>query len=265
VSFVHLSLIFLGITIEQKATKSHQNKVKVDPPFGIKYNIFMQVDIGKRVELHTHTIFSDGKLLPAALAIEALAKGAQAIALTDHVDPSNIEFAVKSLVNFCKEVGDSLGIKVIPGAEVSYVAPKDIAKWCEKAKKLGAKLIVVHGESLAELAVPHGTNHAAVQLKGLVNILAHPGNIAVEDVILARENNIYLELSTRNGHNKGNNHVATVARQFKAKLVVNTDAHSDKDLITQEEAFRVATAAGLTVEEALVAIRDNPKEIIRSI
>ena len=86
----------------------------------------MEIDLGKRIELHTHTNLSDGKLLPAALAIEAKYRGAEAIALTDHVDPSNLEFAVSSLVKFCKEIKDSLGIKILPGAEISYLNPKDI-------------------------------------------------------------------------------------------------------------------------------------------
>lgn len=225
----------------------------------------MEIDLGKRIELHTHTTLSDGKLLPAALAIEAKYRGAEAIALTDHVDPSNLEFAVSSLVKFCREVKDSLGIKVLPGAEISYVAPKDIKKLSQRARSLGAKIIVVHGQSPNEPAVPAGTNHEAVKLKGLVNILAHPGNITVEDVILAKQNNIYLELSSRAGHSNGNVHVADLARQYGAKLLVNTDAHTDKDLITQEEAFKAAIVAGLSPDEAIRAIKDNPKELTKSV
>ncbi|MBU0687022.1 MAG: histidinol phosphate phosphatase domain-containing protein [Candidatus Margulisbacteria bacterium] len=220
--------------------------------------------MGKRVEFHCHTIFSDGILLPAALAVEAKIRGTAAIAFTDHVDPSNIEFAIKSLVHFCKEVGDSLGIKVIPGAEISYIPPAEIEKWSKKARKFGAKIIVVHGQSPVEPVFP-GTNHAAVQLKGLVNILAHPGNITVEDAILASKNGIYLELSARNGHNTGNLHVAKMAKQYGAKLLVNTDAHSEKDLVTQEKAFEIATAAGLSKEEVLKAVKDNPHDLLASI
>ena len=225
----------------------------------------MEIDLGKRIELHAHTTLSDGKLLPAALATEAKYRGAEAIALTDHADPSNLESAVSSLVKFCREVKETLGIKILPGAEISYVAPKDIKKMCQRARSLGAKIIIVHGQSPSEPAVPTSTNHEAVKLKGLVNILAHPGDITVEDVILAKQNNIYLELSTRAGHSNGNNHVATLAKQYGAKLLVNTDAHEEKDLITQEEAFRAATQAGLSSEEAITAIKDNPKELIKSV
>jgi histidinol phosphatase-like PHP family hydrolase len=121
---------------------------------------------------------------------------------------------------------------------------------------------VVHGQSVNEPAVPAGTNHAAVQLKGRVNILAHPGKISVEDVILAKQNGIYLELSAREGHKRGNQFVAALAKQYGAKLLVNTDAHTDFDLITQEEALAIAQEAGLSYEEALAAVRDNPREIL---
>ena len=111
--------------------------------------------------------------------------------------------------------------------------------------------------------VYEGTNNVAVSEKGVVDILAHPGNITEEDVILAAKNEVFLELSSRNGHKNGNRHVAELARKFGAKLLVNTDAHSDKDLLTQEQAFNVAKEAGLSDEEALTVVRDNPKELIK--
>jgi len=102
-----------------------------------------------------------------------------------------------------------------------------------------------------------------VQADHLADILAHPGNIIEEDVILASKNEVFLELSARNGHKNGNRHVAELARKFGAKLLVNTDAHSEKDLLTQEQAFNLAKEAGLSDEEALVVVRDNPKELIK--
>jgi histidinol phosphatase-like PHP family hydrolase len=221
-------------------------------------------DLGLRIDFHLHTIFSDGMLLPAAIAYEAAERGHSAIAITDHVDASNIEEVLFALTKFVKEQGDSLPLRVIPGVEISYLEPKLIEKYAKIAKELGAKIIVVHGESPVE-PVPKGTNHAALQLKGLVDILAHPGWITEDDFVLAKNNNIYLELSARKGHLKGNLHVAKMAKQFGAKLLVNTDAHSEKDLITQEEAFKVAQDAGLSEEEALVVVKDNPQELLKRI
>ncbi|MGB9612732.1 MAG: histidinol phosphate phosphatase domain-containing protein [Candidatus Margulisiibacteriota bacterium] len=218
-------------------------------------------DIGARIDFHTHSIFSDGALLPAALIREAEVRGHVALAITDHVDASNLEETIKALTKFEKEMKNKLPIKFIPGVEISYIKPEFIKEYCQKARRLGAKLIVVHGESPVEPVYP-GTNHAAVKEKGLVDILAHPGNITEEDTILAAKNNIYLELTARRGHREANRHVAEMARRFGAKLVVNTDSHNENDLITQEQAYQICREAGLNEEEALKVIRDHPQELL---
>jgi putative hydrolase len=221
-------------------------------------------NLGSRVEFHSHSIFSDGSLLPAALVREAEVLGCSALAITDHVDASNIEEVIHALTKFARETKGQLPIKFIPGVEVSYIAPKYIADACRKARKLGAKLIIVHGESPSEQVYP-GTNHAAVREKGVVDILAHPGNIVEEDAILAAENGVFLEITARKGHKEGNRHVAEMARQYGAKLIVDTDCHKETDLITQEQAFELCKEAGLTDEEALKTIKDNPQELLKRI
>ncbi len=211
-----------------------------------------------------HTIFSDGALLPGGIVWEAAVRGHSVIAITDHADSSNLEEALFAITKYVKEEGESLPIKVIPGVEISYIAPKLIEKYVIRARELGAKIVIVHGESPVE-PVPKGTNHAALRLKGLVDILAHPGWITEDDAILAKVNNIFLELSARKGHRKGNRHVAKMAKKSGAKLLVNTDAHSEKNLITQKEAYLIAMAAGLKREEAIKAVRENPLELIKRI
>jgi len=221
-------------------------------------------NLGSRYEFHCHSIFSDGALLPAALVREAEVRGHAGLAITDHVDPSNLEEVVKALTKFEKETRGKLPLKFFPGAEVSYVAPKYIPEYCQKARRLGAKVIIVHGESPAEQVYP-GTNHAAVREAGLVDILAHPGTISEEDTILAAKNGVYLEITARRGHREGNRHVVEMARRYGAKMIVDTDCHSETDLITQEQAFQLCKEAGLTDEETLMTIRDNPLEFVKRI
>ena len=43
------------------------------------------------VDLHTHSLLSDGQLLPSELVRRAEVRGYEAIAITDHVDFSNID------------------------------------------------------------------------------------------------------------------------------------------------------------------------------
>ena len=222
----------------------------------------MNKDLGKRIDFHIHSIFSDGALLPAAIAREAEVKEHEAIAISDHVDASNIEEVIAALTKFVKKQGKSLSIKVLPGVELSYLAPGLMKEYAQKARKLGAKIVIVHGQSPVEPVIL-GTNAEAVKLKGLVDILAHPGNSLTEDEArLAKENGIFLELTTRRGHKDGNRHVAQMAKKTGAKLIVDTDSHNETDLITQEQAFQVAMEAGLSEDEAIKAVRDNPRELL---
>ena len=218
-----------------------------------------------RYDFHSHSIFSDGMLLPAALIREAEVRGHAALAITDHVDASNLEEVIKALTLFEKEMKGKLPLKFFPGVEISYIKPEYIPEFCKKARKLGAKVIVVHGESPVE-PVYAGTDHIAVQQKGFVDILAHPGNnLTEEDAKLAAQNGIFLEITSRRGHREGNKHVAEMARKTGAKLLVNTDSHSENDLLTYEQAFEVAKEAGLSDAEAKAALEDNPQELIKRI
>lgn len=219
-------------------------------------------DLGQRIEFHSHSIFSDGLLLPAALIREAEIRNHAALAITDHVDASNIEAVIKALLKFEKEMKGRLPITFLPGVEVSYIQPQYIIEYCKKARRLGAKIVIVHGESPVEPVYP-GTNHAAVKEKGAVDILAHPGMINDEDAILAAKNGVFLEVTARNGHRDGNRHVVEMARKYGAKLIVDTDCHTDHDLITQEQAFQLCKEAGLSDEEAVKTIKDNPRELLK--
>ena len=120
----------------------------------------------------------------------------------------------------------------------------------------------MHGETLNEPVTP-GTNLAAVKSK-YVDILGHPGLITKEEAELALKNDIYLEISARKGHCLGNGHVASIAREVGNKLIVDTDTHSPDDLITFDKSYEIARGAGLSDEEAMKAIVDNPRELLKS-
>jgi putative hydrolase len=97
-----------------------------------------------------------------------------------------------------------------------------------------------------------------------VDILAHPGIITVEEVEIAKENNIALEISSRRGHCLGNGHVAKLATEVGADLVVDTDTHMPGDLISYEMAYNVALGAGLPDKEIKKALINNPERILRN-
>lgn len=198
------------------------------------------------IDLHTHSLFSDGVLLPAELVRRAEHRGYRAIAITDHVDQSNIDFVVPRIADFSDTVNKFMNIKTIPGIEITHVPPKTIAELADRARILGAKIVVVHGETIVE-PVSKDTDHHAILSN--IDILAHPGLIDPKDMELATRRGIYIEITARKGHSLTNGHVAKLAIAFGTKLVLNTDSHEPSDLITMEHALAVAKGAGLDPDQ----------------
>jgi putative hydrolase len=198
------------------------------------------------IDLHTHTLNSDGELIPTELWRRAQVKGYRFLGITDHVDASNFREVFARLKTAADTLNHLAPPHIIPGLEFTHLPPEMIGPLAGEARALGVPLIVVHGETLAEPVAP-GTNRAA--LTADIDILSHPGLITWEDAVLARERGVFLEISARKGHSLANGHVAGLARQVGAPLIVNTDSHAPGDLITRREAERVARGAGLTNDE----------------
>jgi len=211
------------------------------------------------IDLHSHSIFSDGDLIPAELAQRAFAAGYQAIAITDHADHSNFDFIIPRLIKVCLKITEKGNITALPGIELTHVDPRDIAALARESRKMGAKIIVVHGETLVE-PVPAGTNLAA--LKADIDILAHPGLITEKEAKMAAARGVYLEITTRKGHSFSNGHVAKIAAKVKAKLVLDNDAHSPADFVGKEMATKIALGAGLTAKEITVMF-NNAKNLVQ--
>jgi len=205
------------------------------------------------VDLHTHSLFSDGVLLPAELRRRAEAKGYRAFAITDHVDPSNCDFVVSHIVEFCKGADPDGSVKVVPGAEITHCRPGEISDLVRRARRLGALVVIVHGETLVEPVQP-GTNRAGIEAGA--DVLAHPGLISFEDARLAAERGVMLEVSTRRGHCLTNGHVVTQAAKAGGSVVLGTDAHAPEDLVTIGFARRVLAGAGMSAEAVDKAIHD---------
>ena len=210
------------------------------------------------IDLHTHSIFSDGELLPSELVRRAAVLGYRAIAITDHGDFTNFELIIPRL----KKAVASLrrhGIEVLAGIELTHLPPELMAEAVVEARRLGAQIVVCHGETLVE-PVPPGTNRAAIEAG--VDILAHPGLITEEEVRLAAQKGVALELTTRRGHSLSNGHVARLALQCGAQLVIDTDSHSPGDLTPWAQAERIARGAGLD-EAQVAAARANSERLLK--
>jgi histidinol phosphatase-like PHP family hydrolase len=219
------------------------------------------MDENQRIDLHTHTLFSDGVLLPSEQLRRAVVKGYGAIAITDHADASNMDELLAQLLRFTQQQRDDFPLVFLPGVELTHVAPESVAPLARRAKELGAALVVVHGETVVEPVAP-GTNAAAVACSD-VDVLAHPGMITAEDARMAAANGVYVEITSRYGHGLANGHVARVAQAAGARLVLNTDTHTPDNMIDQEMARLVAAAAGLDADEVYAATVTNPQAAVQ--
>lgn len=198
------------------------------------------------IDLHSHSLYSDGELLPAEALRRVTVLGYRYLGITDHVDASNYDLVLERLRRAATELNKVSTTKLIPGVEFTHVPPSQIGPLVAQARALGAVLVVVHGETLAEPVAP-GTNRAGLDTE--IDILAHPGLITLEEAQLAAQKGIFLEISARHGHSLANGHVAAVARQAGAGLILNTDAHGPGNYITRERAVQVAQGAGLSLPE----------------
>src|SRR4030065_811818 len=208
--------------------------------------------------LHTHSLFSDGALLPSELARRAQFAGYKALAITDHVDSSNIDFVIPRIAGALKDIAKYLDLTLIPGAEITHVPPELIGKLVSKARKLGAKIVVVHGETIVEPVI-QGTNTAAIDAGA--NILAHPGLISTADMKKAKQKGVAIEITSRKGHCLSNGHVAKIAMEVGADLIINTDSHNPEDLITIELARIILRSAGIA-ENAVEKIFANSQKLV---
>jgi histidinol phosphatase-like PHP family hydrolase len=197
-------------------------------------------------DLHTHSIHSDGEMLPIELVRRMAVLGYDTVAVTDHVDTSNATTILASLIPV-RESAQLFGVRLLCGIEITHVPPAQIAALARQAKAAGADIVIVHGETPVEPVAP-GTNHAACTCRD-VDVLAHPGLLTADDARHAVRNQIALEITARGGHNRANGYVVCVAREAGCQIVVNSDAHAPQDLLDERARYLVAKGAGLSEPE----------------
>jgi histidinol phosphatase-like PHP family hydrolase len=212
------------------------------------------------IDLHTHSILSDGELIPSELIRRAKVKGYRIIGISDHVDLSNMERVITSMLTLREKAGFE-GIVFVPGVEITHVPKDSVRETIALARKMGALYVVVHGETISE-PVEEGTNREAIE--GGADILAHPGLITEEDARRAAETGVLLEISARKGHSLANGHVARIAKRVGAPLIYDSDSHSPSDLTPEEQARKIVIGAGLTAED-FVQMQKNGMELVQKV
>lgn len=214
-------------------------------------------------DFHTHTSLSDGELSPIEVIRRAVVNNHTAIALTDHASAGDMKRIIRETVEVCALARTCWNILAIPGIELTHVPAQAIAETAREAKRLGAWLVVVHGETIVE-PVEKGTNLAALQSPD-VDILAHPGLISRDEARLAAEKGIFLEISARKGHSLTNGHVAMMAQKAGAMLILDSDAHGEGDLLTAPFAEAILRGCGLDIKACHRILTTHAELVVKKV
>jgi histidinol phosphatase-like PHP family hydrolase len=160
----------------------------------------------------------------------------------------------------CEMGSEGFGIRALWGVEITHVPPRLIPRVADRARKAGAQIILVHGETLAE-PVARGTNWAA--LNSDIDILAHPGLLSAREAMLARKRGIFLEITSRPGHAYTNGRVVSAGRAAGTSFLINSDSHAPRDMMDEDMAARIGEGAGLSSGELGTVLKDNPRLLIQ--
>ncbi|MCI4352205.1 MAG: histidinol phosphate phosphatase domain-containing protein [Thermoplasmata archaeon] len=213
-----------------------------------------------RFDFHSHTFLTDGTSSATDMWREADVLGHRALAITDHVALEDPAPLLERLRQEAK-AWENEALQTLVGVEVTMVHPRKIPDVVRAARRAGAEVVIVHGETPAN-PVPPGTNRVVVELND-VDVLAHPGFITVEEAELAKAHDVVLEVTARRLHIVANGHVVRTALEVGNDLIVDSDAHATDELVTFEAARTVARGAG--VPDAMLArvLTETPRRLLR--
>ena len=91
-------------------------------------------------DLHTHTILSDGELLPIELIRRMSVLGYETVAITDHVDATNTVSVIKT-IRLLRASARLYDVSLLCGVEITHVPPSEIPILAEEAKMAGADIV----------------------------------------------------------------------------------------------------------------------------
>ncbi len=212
------------------------------------------------VDLHTHSLLSDGTCSPEELVRFCEEAGYRMLVVADHVGLSTAAVVIPQIVELCKSLRGKMSLKVLPGCEITHVRPELIRRAVTLARSLGAAVVVGHGETIVE-PVLKGTNRAFIEAG--VDVVAHPGLLELSDAQLAAEKGVCLEISGRKGHSFTNGRVLDMSRRTGARLVFGSDGHAPGDYPSRRMAESIAFGAGMKPEE-VDAMFVNAEELFRA-
>lgn len=181
----------------------------------------------KRIDLHTHSIYSDGSMTPSELVCHAKNEGLSAIALSDHDSIGGVAEAV--------EEGKRIGIEVIPAIELSAEAETE-------THILGYYIDINNPTLLEKLAyVRQVRREREEEICEKLRVLGF--DVSMEEVEELAETDVlcrahFAKLMVAKGF------VTSVKEAFDLYLSNGRPAYSGRQAMTDEEAVRLIAEAG---------------------
>ncbi len=181
----------------------------------------------KYIDLHTHSLKSDGSMTPAEVVEEAKRAGLAAIALTDHDSVDGVREAV--------EAGERLGVEVIPAIEFSVMS--------ETETHILGYFIDIENPDLKEMLkevvdLRIERNHVTCQR---LNELGF--DITLEEVrALAPNNFVGRAHFARVMMDKG--YISSVKEGFEKYMSVGKYAYCEKQRLSARDAIELITKCG---------------------
>ncbi len=211
------------------------------------------------IDLHTHSLFSDGELLPSELVRRAEEIGYEAVAITDHADSSNLDWIVPRLVRVCEDLNRRWKIRAVPGIELTHLPPDMIAPLAAEARSLGREDC---GRSRRNSG---GAGRSRNKRQGHRSRRGHSGAPGFD---FRRRDGPGPGKKSFSGDHRPAGAIAwrtamlpAWLQRFGASLVLNTDGHAPGDLITRGQALKVALGAGLEADD-FERMLQNSREIV---
>ncbi len=181
----------------------------------------------KYIDLHTHSLRSDGSMTPSEVVIAAKEAGLSAIALSDHDTVAGIKEAT--------EEGERIGVEVIPAIELSAQS--------ETETHILGYFIDPENEELIK-TLEYAKRVRALREEDVIDNLVRLGfDITMEEVhAIAGSDLLCRAHIARLMVDKG--YVASVKEAFSLWLGSGKPAYSSRQALTDAEAVRLIKSAG---------------------
>jgi DNA polymerase (family 10) len=205
------------------------------------------VELGDiRGDLHLHSTYSDGKESIREMALAALSKGYDYIAVTDHTKHLRIAHGLdeKGLLRQMEEIdalnGELQGITILKSAEVDILPDGSLDLDDAVLRRLDLTVCAVHsgmhlGRKAQTLRILRAMEHPSFTIlahpTGRLIGLRDPYDVDIEAIVAAcRERGCFLELNAQPDRLDLNDLHCKIAREAGVPVSVATDAHSVGDL-----------------------------------